>query len=84
MWRSAMAAAALAIAVAGCGGNENPAVSTSSTCREFMAAGFEARTLLYERTTGSGHWPAVEDVMLVCDAYPEATVAEAMARATGA
>jgi hypothetical protein len=77
-----MAAAALAIAVAGCGGNEGPAVSTSSTCREFMAAGFEARTQLYERTAGSGYWPAVEDVMLVCDAFPAAAVAEAMARAS--
>jgi hypothetical protein len=64
-------------------------LTPSSRCEEFIHAGWEERAAVVEQVRSNQRIrpngvavPSAETVSMICDAYPEITLAEAMRRAT--
>jgi hypothetical protein len=68
---------------------ESDALTPSSRCEEFIHAAWEDRIAVLQQVQANQRTrpdavtvPSVETVSMVCDAYPEITLAEAVGRAT--
>jgi hypothetical protein len=87
--RTLAASLGLLVVLSGTSCAESDALTPSSRCEESIHAAWEDRIAVLQQVQANQRTrpdavtvPSVETVSLVCDAYPEITLAEAVGRAT--
>lgn len=87
--RTLAASLGLLVVLSGTSCAESDASTSSSRCEEFIHSGWEDRIAVLQQVQANQRTrpdavtiPSVATVSMVCDAYPEITLAEAVGRAT--